>query len=67
MDETDQSIQGMEESMEGNSDNDNDESNGGHYPWSKFFESAREETLELDAFADDDASDPERKHVVLNY
>ena len=48
MDATDQSMEEMDESMEGNTDDDNDESNGIYYPWSEFFDSGREETLELD-------------------
>ena len=60
MDVTDNSMEAMEESMEGNIDNDNDDSNSIYFPWSEFSESGREETLELDGFEVHDASDMER-------
>ena len=46
MEDIDESMGGMDESMEGKTDNGDDESNSTYYPWSEFFESDREETLE---------------------
>ena len=65
MDATDQSVEEMDESMEGNTDDDNDESNGIYYPWSEFFVSGREETLELDGVESyDEYDEPEPTRII---